>query len=177
MAKAPATLAIAAQAPAHKAGPSFIVQMAALLVLSAAAAGGGWFSGQYLEGRQRAGDKVVAHKAGSHDLSSQPEKGGHDAVPAGAATIVPLEPITTNLAAPADVWLRLELSLVLDQKQGADLPNVIHQDVLAFVRTLKLHQIEGPSGLQHFKEDLVQRAILRSDGHVKDVLIRTMLFE
>ncbi len=174
MAKA-AGMAITDETAGAKSGPSFLVQMAALLLLSGVAAGGGWFSGQYLEGRQRAGDKVVAHKAGNHDLAPPVEKGESEA--AGSGTVVALEPITTNLAAPAGVWIRLELSLVLDEKQDSGLPDVVHQDVLAFVRTLKLHQIEGPSGLQHFKEDLVQRAILRSDGHVKDVLIKTMLFE
>ena len=53
----------------------------------------------------------------------------------------------------------------------------VHQDLLAFVRTLKMHQIEGASGFQHLKADLEERAAIRSDGHVKNVLIRTLLFE
>ncbi len=53
----------------------------------------------------------------------------------------------------------------------------IHQDLLAYVRTLKLHQIEGASGYQHLKADLDERATLRSGGHVKQVLVRTMLLE
>ena len=57
------------------------------------------------------------------------------------------------------------------------MPGLIHQDILAYVRTLKLHQIEGSSGLIHLKADLDERAAIRSDGHVKRVLIRTMLFE
>ena len=54
---------------------------------------------------------------------------------------------------------------------------VTNADFLAFVRTLKLHQIEGASGFQHFKADLEDRAAIRSGGHVKQVLIRTLLFE
>ena len=53
----------------------------------------------------------------------------------------------------------------------------IQQDLLAYVRTLKLHQIEGASGYQHLKADLEERAALRSGGHVKQVLVRTMLLE
>ena len=45
------------------------------------------------------------------------------------------------------------------------------------MRTVKLHQIEGASGFQHLKADLEERAAIRSDGHVKQVLIRTLLFE
>ena len=57
------------------------------------------------------------------------------------------------------------------------LADAIHQDLLAFVRTVKMHQIEGASGFQHLKADLAERASIRSDGHVKAVLIRTLLFE
>jgi len=53
----------------------------------------------------------------------------------------------------------------------------IHQDLLAFLRTLKMYQVEGASGYQHLKADLQERAAIRSDGHAKDVLIRTLLFE
>ena len=91
--------------------------------------------------------------------------------------MVPLAPITTNLAAPDNIWVRLELSLVLDAPQPAELAERIHQDLLAFVRTLKMHQIEGASGFRHLKADLEERAAIRSDGHVKEVLIRTLLFE
>ena len=55
--------------------------------------------------------------------------------------------------------------------------DAIHQDLLAFVRTVKMHQIEGASGFQHLKADLGERASIRSGGHAKAVLIRTLLFE
>jgi len=45
------------------------------------------------------------------------------------------------------------------------------------VRTVKLHQIEGASGYQHLKADLEERAALRSEGHAKQILIRTLLVE
>ena len=45
------------------------------------------------------------------------------------------------------------------------------------IRTVKMHEIEGASGFRHLKEDLEERAAIRSDGHVKQVLIRTLLFE
>ena len=53
----------------------------------------------------------------------------------------------------------------------------IHQDFLAFMRTVKLPQVEGASGFQHLKEDLEERARLRSHGRVGKILIRTLLFE
>src|SRR5690606_36473832 len=78
-------------------------------------------------------------------------------------TVIALEGITTNIAAPADVWLRLELAIVLDGPPEEELPDLIHQDLLAFVRTLKMPQIEGASGFLHLKADLAERAAIRSD--------------
>jgi flagellar FliL protein len=40
-----------------------------------------------------------------------------------------------------------------------------------------MHQVEGASGFLHLKADLQERAAMRGDGHVKDVLIRTLLYE
>lgn len=150
-----------------------VVQVGALLVLTAAAIGTGWLSGAYLNGGKAA--PAAAHAQAGH---GEAEKGveGHRAGPA-SQTVIPLAGITTNLAAPSNVWIRMEASIVLDKPQDETLPELIHQDFLAFVRTLKLHQIEGASGFQHFKADLEDRAAIRSGGHVKQVLIRTLLFE
>ena len=70
------------------------------------------------------------------------------------------------------------MSLVFD-KAPADpgLADMVHQDILAYLRTLKLHQIEGASGFQHLRDDLEERASIRSDGAVKHILIRTLLLE
>ena len=62
-------------------------------------------------------------------------------------------------------------------RRTPELPELIHQDLLAYLRTLKLHQIEGASGFQHLKADLEERAAISSGGHVKQLLIRTLLFE
>jgi flagellar FliL protein len=45
------------------------------------------------------------------------------------------------------------------------------------MRTVKLPQVEGASGFQHLKEDLEERARIRSGGRVKKILIKTLLFE
>jgi flagellar FliL protein len=112
-----------------------------------------------------------------------PENEGKPEQPAAAhepgtgPTLVTLAPITTNLASPSDVWIRLEASVLYDTPQSAALTEEIHQDLLALVRTLKMHQIEGASGYQHLKADLEERAAIRSGGHAKQLLIRTLLLE
>jgi flagellar FliL protein len=165
-----------------KSGPSLIVQIAVLLVLTGAAVGMGWFSGGYLNASREAQspkrekptridkahvkktDKAAAHKDG--ETAEGDELG-----------VVPIETITTNLAAPSDVWVRMELSLVFDGDPDTAVAEQIHQDFLAYMRTVKLPQVEGASGFQHLKEDLEERARIRSNGRVKKILIRTLLFE
>ena len=155
-----------------KKGPSLVIQLAMLLVMTGAAVGMGWVSGGYL----KQGEKPAP-------VPAAPENAGTAQKPAEAGklttgpTLVQLQPITTNLASPSEVWIRLEASLLYDTPQPPEMTEQIHQDLMAYVRTLKLHQIEGASGYQHLKADLDERAALRSGGHAKQVLVRTMLLE
>ncbi|RAZ91901.1 flagellar basal body-associated protein FliL [Mesorhizobium hawassense] len=155
-----------------KKGPSLVIQLAMLLVMTGAAVGMGWVSGGYLkQGETPAPVPAAPENAGTA------EKPAEGAKPATGPTLVQIAPITTNLASPSDVWIRLEASLLYDAPQPLEMTEQIHQDLLAFLRTIKLHQIEGASGYQHLKADLEERAALRSGGHVKQVLVRTMLLE
>jgi flagellar FliL protein len=150
-----------------------------LLVMTGAAIGGGWFAGNYLNGENKSEAAAASADHGA------PAKAGdaHGAADAHGdekpvnELLVDLSPMTTNLAAPSQVWIRLEASLVLDVAQPPEMIETIHQDLLAYLRTVKMHQIEGASGYQHLKADLEERARIRSDGHVRQVLVRTLLLE
>ena len=161
--------------PPAKTGPSLVVQIGALLLMTAAAAGMGWVSGGFLTGGEPAPEAGHAAAAGAHGAEAAAE--GHGGEAPVSDTVIPLGSITTNLAAPTDIWVRMEASIVLDEPQDEELPGIIQQDLLAYLRTVKMHQIEGASGLRHLKEDLEERASIRSGGHVKRVLIKTLLFE
>jgi len=175
------------QAAPAKSGPSIVIQIAILLVMTVAAIGIGWFSGSYLNGtvvRDPAAAEAAPKpaKADAHGA----EAGGHGeakdehgaAKGAGNPLLLDLPPIMTNIAAPSDIWLRVELSVIFDEPPtDPGMADAIHQDLLAFVRTVKMHQIEGASGFQHLKADLGERASIRSGGHAKEILIRTLLFE
>ena len=52
----------------------------------------------------------------------------------------------------------------------------IEADTMAFLRTVQLAQIEGSRGLLHLRDDLRERAKLRSPA-VVDYLIRSMVAE
>lgn len=171
MAAAPKDAAAAA-APVPKSGPSLVVQLGALVVMTLAAAGMGWVSGGFMSPGKSGSEAAPA--AGSHDAKAG---GGHGDGPAKSDTVIPLAPITTSIASPSDVWVRMEVSIALDEPQGEELPGIIQQDLLAYIRTIKMHEIEGASGFRHLKQSLDERAAIRSEGHVKQVLIRTLLFE
>ncbi|MEQ1944675.1 flagellar basal body-associated FliL family protein [Mesorhizobium sp. VNQ89] len=162
-------------APPAKGGPSLVIQLGVLVVLTAAAAGMGWFSGGLLTSG-KSGEEAHAPAAGGH--GTEAKEGGHEAAGPASETVIALPAITTNIASPPDVWVRMEVSLVLDAPpETADLAGAVSQDLIAYIRTIKMHEIEGASGFRHLRENLDERASIRSDGHVKQVLIRTLLFE
>jgi flagellar FliL protein len=103
------------------------------------------------------------------------------ALPYGAdAEVRELPPIITNLARPSNTWVRLQASIVFDNK-GIHKPDAdateITADILAYLRTLSLDQIGGASGLGHLREDLNERAAIRSDGRVREVVIQTLVVQ
>ena len=94
--------------------------------------------------------------------------------------VKPLEAVVTNLASPSDTWVRLEASMVF--KNGAlDNPDVtgatIRQDILAYLRTVNIGQLEGPSALQHLIEDLDERAAVRTNGRVSELVIQSLVLQ
>ncbi|KAA2237381.1 flagellar basal body-associated FliL family protein [Salinarimonas soli] len=95
-------------------------------------------------------------------------------------SMVRLAPIVTNLARPTETWIRLEGSIVLDGVEGEKarvLAAEIGGDVLAYLRTLALSQIEGAGGLQSLREDLAERVRLRSNGRARELVIETLVVQ
>jgi flagellar protein FliL len=160
-------MAAAAEAVPEKKGPSMVVQLGVLAVLTAVAIGSGWFAGSMMTGP--AGTDA-AHGETAHVTETTTSE-------IGDIAIVHLEPITTQLAAPSTMWARLEVSLVFAEAADAAMAEAVHQDFFAYMRTVKSHQLEGPSGYQHMRADLIERADIRSAGAVKDVLVRTLILE
>jgi flagellar protein FliL len=96
------------------------------------------------------------------------------------STIVDLPPIVTNLGAPQDTWIRLEGSIIVDPKALSHPEAVAGQigdDVLAYLRTVSLRQLEGPIGLENIRQDLNERAAIRSGGKARAFVIRTLVVQ
>lgn len=111
--------------------------------------------------------------------------GGHgDAKPdpkaAPRAGLVELPPIVGNLAAPAGVWVRLEASINVDPMEAKELEKLrgeVTQDMLAYLATLTLPQIQGSLGLQHLREDLDERLAIRSARRARALVIHTLVVQ
>ena len=170
--------------PSTRKGPSLVVQGGLLLVLTLVAAGMGWFGGGAIKPASPSAE-TEAHEAApaAHGGGAKAEKkeGGHGEADAafvpGQPAVVPLAPITTNLAAPADTWIRMELALRFSDVPEPGMTDTIAQDLLAFLRTVKLHQLQGASGFAHLMADLEERAQIRSAGKVTRVFVRALIVE
>ena len=53
----------------------------------------------------------------------------------------------------------------------------VHQDILSYLRTVSLQQIEGPRGFQYLRDDIQERVDQRSQGRVTKVMFRTFVIE
>ena len=149
-----------------------VVTMAIVLVLSLIAAGGGWMVGGLIAPQVDQPEMAAGEGADGKD-----EKKEDKAEDKPRENVVALEPITTNLSYPSDNWIRVEVSLVFTNEPDDAIADQIHQDILAYLRTVSLQQIEGPRGFQYLREDLRERVKLRSEGRVNDLLLRTFVIE
>lgn len=94
--------------------------------------------------------------------------------------VTPIVPVLTNLSEPKNVWIRIEGSIL--SRKESEVPSGVlaaqaGQQVLAYLRTIKLSEIEGASGLQHVNEDLNEVMRTFSRGEVRQFLISGFIVE
>jgi flagellar protein FliL len=94
--------------------------------------------------------------------------------------LTPFAPITSNLALPESVWIRLEGSMAVKPNSGvkpADVVQLASTQMVAYVRTLKIADIEGATGFQALNADLNELARNATEGQVRAVLISGFIVE
>jgi flagellar protein FliL len=165
----------------EKKKPTLILTLAAIAVLTLLAAGGGWLVGNMLA-------PPPAEKPAEEVAKAEPATDAHGGGEGDAAEAVPhisteangvvlLDPITSNLAYPSDNRIRIEVALMFKGVPDVKLAEEIHQDIMAYMRTVSLQQVQGPRGFQYLREDLQERVDLRSEGRVTNVMFRTFVIE
>lgn len=154
--------------PAPPARESVRLWLAVTALLTPIAALAGGLMGWYLV---ETAEKPVRPEPTAH--------GQEPAFPPGAR-LVELAPVITNLANPAETWVRLQAAIVLEATEGPKPELVaaeIGEDILGYLRTISLASINGPSGLRHLREDLDERARIRSGGKVRELVIRALVVQ
>lgn len=93
---------------------------------------------------------------------------------------VPIPPILTTLAEPEGKWIRLEGSILI-KPTGEQPPELLAEkageQILAYLRTVRLEQIQGPSGLLALRDDLSETVRTLSGDQVQGLLIHGLLVE
>lgn len=166
--------------------PSIIVTAGAIAVLSLLGLGGGWFVGNalFVPAAPVAATPAPAAPEHAPEPAAAPAAAGEHGAPAapgekGAAapSLIALDPIVTNLGYPSDKWIRLELALQFNGPGDVSLSQDLHQELVAYLRTVSLQQLQGPRGFQYLRDDLREIVDLRSKGRVSKVLFRTFVIE
>lgn len=97
-----------------------------------------------------------------------------------ALKLQPFPPVLTTLAAPSGRWVRLEGSALLAM-ETKDSPELLAEkaaeQVLTYLRTVRLEQIEGPSGVLGLREDLNEMVKVLSEGQVQGILLHGLVVE
>jgi flagellar protein FliL len=157
-------------APSAPRFPQVFVWAGVMVALSLGAAGAGIGLGLLLGGTA---NKDILGAAKPPDAANESKYGGE-------TSLRELPPVIANLAEPGDTWVRVQASIVFDGK-AVPKPDLvaaeISEDILGFIRTLTLAQIGGASGLQHVREDLNERASIRSKGLVRELIIQTLVVQ
>lgn len=162
--------------------PSLVMTIAVVAILSLVAGGGGWGLGQMIapppaDAAVKA-EEANAAAAGAHgEPGAKGEEQGLARISTEQNGVVQLEPITSNLSYPSENWVRLDVALLFNGVPDVVMAEQIHQDIVAYLRTVSLQQIQGPRGFQYLKDDIQERVDLRSEGRVTNVMFRTFVIE
>lgn len=152
-----------------------VMTIVAGVVATVVAAGGGWVVGGMLAPQAIEMQEAAELAAGKAEAGGEEEE-----IPIAGEegpNLIRMQPITTNLSFPADSWVRMEVSLVVKGEPDIEMVELIHQDMVSYLRTLSIQQVEGARGFRYVRDDLVERAVLRSKGNVENILIRTFVIE
>lgn len=90
-----------------------------------------------------------------------------------------IAPIVVNLRDPSNLYIRLEAVIVLEPNapDSVALAAKIGDDLVAYLRTVSLSELEGPTAFQYFREDLRKRSIQLGGGKVKELLLQSLVIQ
>jgi flagellar FliL protein len=165
-----------------------------VLLLTLVGAGTGFAVGSLLSGEPagkppaataQATDPTTAkaddgHAAPGAEESADAAEGEPQEIETHAVRTVPFPPVLTTLAEPKGKWIRLEgsIQVVLETEDSVELLSERSgEQILTYLRSLRLDQLEGPSGVLGLREDLNEMVQTLSNGQVRGVLVHGLVVE
>jgi flagellar FliL protein len=116
---------------------------------------------------------------GAAPAANQPAASSAKTAEQKPSDVRPIAPIVTNLRDPSNLFIRLEAALVLEPNtpDAAALVAKIGDDLVSYLRTVSLSELEGPTAFQYFREDLKKRSVQLGGGKVKELLLQSLVIQ
>lgn len=119
-------------------------------------------------------------KDGEGGTSPAGEEESVEAIDPHSLKTVVFPPVLTTLAEPKGKWIRLEGSILITA-EAEEPPEVLAErsgeQILTYLRSLRLDQLEGPTSILGLREDLTEMLRVLSKGQVKGILINGLVIE
>jgi flagellar protein FliL len=175
MAKKPETKDDKAAPP--KKGGGVVSMILAMVIITGLGVGAGGLFG--IQAAQKIGPnaKPAAPPAPAHDAHAADNKDDKNKEKKKGPQLVALPNMVTNLASPEKIWIRIEASAMIESDNPEKLAAQLAEDIVAYLRTMTLDQVQGASGYHYMKEDLDERVRLRGQGKVRDLVLQSFIVE
>ena len=157
----------------------FVVALVALMV-AGAAAGFGFVEYRGVVKSDAGAAKAAAEMKPLSDCGH--DRSDHSGKLTGSisATLLPLDPIIVSLDKTRGRAVRLEAHVLYAKAPADDQSSslkIMAEDIMAFLRTVTLEQIESASGLEFLREDLSELVQLRTNGAARGIVIKGLMIE
>ena len=114
------------------------------------------------------------------DAETASEEDAAEVIDARSLKAIPFPPVLTTLAEPKGGWIRLEGSILVraDSEEPPELlAEKAGEQILTYLRSVRLKQIEGAAGVLGLRDDLNETVKALSNGQVQGVLIHGLAVE
>jgi flagellar FliL protein len=165
-------------APAKKGGGLMSTILAFVIITGLGVGAGGLFgiqAAQKIGPHAKPAPPPPAHDA--HADAGKDKDKDKDKEKKKGPQLVTLPNMVTNLAAPEKMWIRIEAAAVIEGEEPERMAAQLAEDIVAYLRTVTLDQVQGGSGFAYLKEDLDERVRLRGKGKVRDLVVQSFIVE
>jgi flagellar FliL protein len=171
-----------------------MITMVVVLLLTLVGAGVGFAVGTLLgdsktaeasepaqaQGTEQASTAQEDSRTGAADEEAVQNEEAPEDFPSEDVMIAPFPPVLTTLADPKGKWIRVEGSILIrtaSEKQPELLAEKAGEQILTYLRSVRLSQLESPSGILGLRDDLDETVRTLSEGDVRGVLIHGLVVE